>query len=194
MRLFRSSRGVSPVISNILMVAIVVVLAATVSVFAFGFAQETTQPGPIVGQSSGELASDSSGSDDQIVRITHVAGDPIDVSNMEIVVRACGQRARIVNLPAPTTRTTSTPTYLPFDSGNFEGNRNLLSPGQAFGRQSWDAGVLHEDTSNTFTAGSSFEFRIKNGACRLDAGDQVVVQVVHTPTNSVPIKKTLTAT
>ena len=194
MRALRSSRGISPVISNILMVAIVVILASTVSVVALGFAQDTTQPGPIVGQSSGELVSDASGSDDQIVRITHVAGDPIDVSNMEIAVRACGKRARMVNLPSPTRRTTSTPTYLPFDSGNFEGNQNLLSPGQAFGRQSWDAGVLHEDTSNTFTAGSSFEFRIKNGACRLDPGEEVVVHVVHTPTNSIPIEKTLTAT
>jgi FlaG/FlaF family flagellin (archaellin) len=37
------------------MVAIVVILAATISVLALGFTDEANQPGPIVGQSSGEL-------------------------------------------------------------------------------------------------------------------------------------------
>ena len=186
-----SRRAVSPVISNILMVAIVVVLAAIVSVYALGIAGEQNQPGPVIGQSTGELIGDRSGSDDQIIRITHVAGDPVDVSNMEIAVRACGETARIVNLPTPTTRTASTPTYFPFDEGNFEGNQNLLSEGTV--GQSWDAGVLHEDTENTFNSGSSFEFRITNGACSLKSGDQVDVRVVHTPTNSVMINQELTA-
>lgn len=191
MQIPKPPRAVSPVISNILMVAIVVILAATVSVLALGLTEEQNRPGPVVGQSSGELIGDKAGADDQIVRITHIAGDPVDVSEMEIVVRACGETARIVNLPAPTTRTASTPTYFPFDEGNFEGNENLISEGTV--GQSWDAGVLHEDTDDTFTGGSSFEFRITNGACSLNSGDQVDVRVIHTPTNTVMINKELTA-
>lgn len=86
------------------MVAIVVILAATISVFALGFTDDTNQPGPIVGQSSGELLAFEGGSDEQIVRITHIAGDSITVSNIEISVRAeCKdgtKQGRIVNLPA----------------------------------------------------------------------------------------------
>jgi FlaG/FlaF family flagellin (archaellin) len=63
------------------MVAIVVILAATLSVFALGFTDEATQPGPIVGQSSGDLVPQD-GSDDGIVRINHVAGDTVQVTNM----------------------------------------------------------------------------------------------------------------
>jgi flagellin-like protein len=186
-----ASRAVSPLISNVLLVAIVVVLGATMSVLALGVTDERNRPGPVIGESSGELVGDEAGSDDQIVRITHVAGDPVEVSEMEIVVRACGKTTRIVNLPAPTNRTRSTPTYFPFDEGNFQGNQNLLSQGTV--GQSWDAGVLHEDTNDTFTSGLSFEFRITNGACSLDAGDEVAVQVVHRPTNTVMIRKELTA-
>ncbi|MDZ7745976.1 MAG: archaellin/type IV pilin N-terminal domain-containing protein [Halobacteriales archaeon] len=62
-----SSRAVSPVIGTIIIVAIVVVLAATVSIFALGFTDDINQPGPLVTQSSGELVS---GGSDQIVRLT----------------------------------------------------------------------------------------------------------------------------
>jgi FlaG/FlaF family flagellin (archaellin) len=58
----------------------------------------------------------------------------------------------------------------------------------------WDIGVLHEANDNTFTAGTSFEFRLTGGDCAINSGDEVVVRVVHTPTNSVVIKETLTAT
>ena len=171
------------------MVAIVVILAATISVFALGFTDEANQPGPVVGQSSGEFVGDNGGSNNQIIRITHIAGDSISVSNMEVVVSACGETARVVNLPAER----FTPTFIPFDDTvNFEGETSLLSEGK--GGQFWTAGVLHEDTSNTFNSGKSFELRIATGRCKVDSGDEVQVQVVHTPTNSVVIKETLTAT
>jgi hypothetical protein len=108
---------------------------------------------------------------------------------MEVVVSACGKTARVVNLPAER----FTPTFIPFDENiNFEGDRKLLSEGK--GGQFWDAGVLHEDTSNKFNSGKSFELRIATGPCEVDPGEEVQVQVIHTPTNSVVIKKTLTAT
>ncbi len=185
MRVPSSPRAVSSVISNVLLVAVVVILATTISVFALGFAGETTEAGPVVSESSGEFVGDRSGSDDQIVRITHVAGDSVPVSELEIAVRACGETGRIVNLPA----TQRTPTSIPFADSNLRGD--LISQGQPV--QAWDAGVLHEDTGDTFTAGSSFEFRIKNGACSLDPGDDVTVRVIHTPSNSVLIKQELTA-
>lgn len=99
-----SSRAVSSVVATVLMVAVVVTLSATVSGFAFGVTDDIEQPGPNVGQSSGELLAFEDDSDEQIVRITHIAGDSITVSNIEISVRAeCKdgtKQGRIVNLPA----------------------------------------------------------------------------------------------
>ena len=192
MGLLHSNRAVSPVVANILIVAIVVILAATISVFALGFVSEQNQPGPVIGESNGALVGDEAGADDQIIRVTHVAGDTVDVSEMEIVVRACERTTRVVNLPAPTARTASSPTYFPFDGGNFEGDEDLLTEGTV--GQSWSAGVIHEDTDNTFSSGRSFRLRINNGACSLNTGDQVRIQVIHTPTNTVMIRKQLTAT
>ncbi|EMA09159.1 type IV pilin [Haloarcula sp. JP-Z28] len=191
MEIPQSPRAVSPVVSTILLVAIVVILGTTISVLALGVTDDLNDAGPVVGQSTAEFIGDRSGADDQIVRITHIAGDSVAVSEMELVVRACGKATRLINLPAPTTRTASTPTYFPFDEGNFQGNQDLLSEGTV--GQSWDAGVLHEDTTNTFAAGSSFEFRITNGACSLAAGETIEVMVVHSPTNTVMIDTELTA-
>ena len=182
MRVARSSRGVSPVISNILMVAIVVVLAATVSVVAFGFAQETTQPGPIVGQSSGELMIQE-GSDGGKVNITHIAGDTLSASNLEIAVDArdaCGKSGRLVNLPASGGDPVPTSEYVRGDD-IFDNSYNSIDGpiGQAGGK---------------WTAGETATFRIALTECKLNRDETIVVQVVHTPTNSVAIKQTLTAT
>lgn len=84
----------------------------------------------------------------------HVAGDSVGVANMERALGSCGETARIVSHPAPTTRTASAQTYFPFAGGNFEGAQNLLSEGTV--GQSWDAGVRHEDTENTFKSDSFF--------------------------------------
>ena len=178
-----SSRAVSPVLSTIMMVAIVVILAATVSVFSLGFADDITRPGPLVGQSSGELVKDEPGSDDQIVRITHVAGDTLTVSNLEIAVDAgdaCGKQSRIVNLPT---------NYI----GDRFGGKNQLGD-DIIVDSSPDGGQLDTSADGIWTAGETAIFRLASTECRLENGDTVTVRVVHMPTNSVVIKETLTAT
>jgi len=100
----QQDRAVTPVISTILVVAIVVILAATVSVALLGITEYLTEPAPIVTDTTGEFEA-GPGTDTQIVRITHVAGDSIEVENIEIIVRASGPgsklpvETRIVNLP-----------------------------------------------------------------------------------------------
>jgi len=176
------------------MVAIVVILAATISVFALGFAEDTTEAGPVVGQSSGELMVQS-GYDGGTVRITHIAGDSIEVENIEIAVDArdaCGDTARIINLPSDASRF----GFDGFADENLQYRDNsFISKGNFFSE--WDIGVLHEANDNTFKAGTSFEFRINGGSddddCQIELGDEVTVRVVHTPTNTVTIEKTLTA-
>lgn len=179
-----SSRAVSPVIASILLVAIVVILAATVSVFAFGFIEDVNQPGPIVGQSSGELVPQD-GSDDGIVRINHIAGDTIQVSNMEIIVDAsdaCGKQGRLVNLPVPSGGND-------IDQSNIEGDD--IFDQRAYG---YDAvpgpNAIHR---SEYTVGEQIAFRITGGPCPIHQGDEITVRVVHTPTKSVVITETLTA-
>jgi len=100
----QQDRAVTPVISTILVVVIVVILAATVSVALLGITEYLTEPAPIVTDTTGEFEA-GPGTDTQIVRITHVAGDSIEVENIEIIVRASGPgsklpvETRIVNLP-----------------------------------------------------------------------------------------------
>lgn len=166
------------------MVAIVVILAATISVFTLGFIDEADQPGPIVGQSSGELVPQS-GSDDGIVRIIHVAGDTVRVSDMEVVVDAsdaCGKRGRLVDLPVPSGGND-------IDQSNIEGDD--IFDQRAYG---FDAvpgpNAIHR---SKYTAGEQIAFRITGGPCSITPGDEVTVLVVHTPTNSIVIEETLTA-
>jgi FlaG/FlaF family flagellin (archaellin) len=172
------------------MVAIVVILAATISVFVLGFGEDIQEPAPTVAQSSGELTTQE-GYDGGIVRITHLAGDSVDVENIEITVDAtgsCGETARIVNLPSEAVNF----GFEGFSDENLQnGDDSFISKGTF--SSTWDAGVLHKTNDNTFSAGSSFEFRIAGGECVLDQGDEVTVRVIHIPSNAIIIKKDLTA-
>jgi flagellin-like protein len=193
-RLLFSPRAVSSVIANVLLVAIVVILAATISVFALGFTEETTGSGPVVGQSSGELALQQ-GFSGGIVQISHIAGDPVAVSNIEIGVQAeCDggkKQGRIVNLPAEDGN----------DIDEDDDGRSQIEGDDIFSEKSLntiadnvdiaDGGALLDNEQ--YTAGETIVFRIPDVDCTLSPGAEITVRVAHTPTNSVVIKETLTA-
>ena len=185
-------RAASPVIGVVALVAMVLIVAATVGWAGLGFSEQIREPAPNVAESKGELKTQDS-FDGGIVRITHVAGDSVEVRHLEIDITVDAKdgsgQARLVNLPADR----NTPTFQPFDDENIAGD-GFVSKGA--GSQQWSAGALHEDTSNTLTAGSWFEFRIKGSdstAIELSSGDTVTVRVVHTPSQSVIIEQELTA-
>lgn len=187
----QQSRAVSPIISTVLMIAITVILAAVISVLVIDLGEEVQDPGPNIAQSSSEFIGDTTGGDDQIVQINHIAGDNVNVEEIEVAVRACGKTGRLINLPADH-------QYTDYRANNFaaeKSDKSIFAEGSNFA--DWDAGVFDADTENTFRAGSAFQFRIVNspnrGGCRLETGDEVTVRVIHNPTNSVIIKETLTA-
>lgn len=189
----RQSRAVSPIISTVLIVAITVILAATISVLVLDLGENVQNPGPNVAQSSGEFVGHEVGMgyNSQIVRITHIAGDSVDVEEIEVAVQACGKTGRIINLPADY-------SYAKYSEDNFaaeDSDDSIFSQGS--NAADWETGVFDASTDNTFRAGSWFQFRIvsspNNGGCQLETGDEVTVRVVHTPTNSVIIKQILTA-
>jgi len=177
------SRAVAPVVSTILMVAIAVILAAVLSMFALGFTEDVDDAAPVVGQSSGAFEAFQSGSDEQIVTIRHVAGDDVSVDEMEVAVSAtCNdgtKRGRLVNLPLDSNR---------IEQSNIEGADifdNRYDTGY-----SWDLGALKAES---FTAGEKVEFRIPGGECTVPQNGVVTVRVVHVPTNAVVITQELTA-
>ncbi|MFC7058780.1 hypothetical protein [Halovenus salina] len=108
---------------------------------------------------------------------------------MEVVVDAtdaCGERARILNLPSEASR-------FGFDGFADEnlaaGDDSIISKGTS--GSTWEVGVLHVENKNTFEAGESFEFRIASTECGLNDGDKIDVDLVHTTTNSVMVTQEL---
>jgi FlaG/FlaF family flagellin (archaellin) len=172
------------------MVAITVILAAVIATFVLGIGEDVSDPGPTIGKSSGVLENQS-GSDGGIVRITHLSGDAVEVSEMEVVVDAsdaCGETARILNLPSTADDIPGTSSE--FDPENLQrGSNSFISEGTV--APEWDIGVLHKDNYNTFEAGEFFEFRITGGDCPLSPGDVVVVDLIHEPTGTLMTTKEL---
>jgi flagellin-like protein len=184
----RVSRGVSSVISVILMVAIVVILVATASVFIFGSSGGLNEPAPFVADTTGEFDPEGDGNpytgDNQIVRITHRGGDSVAVEEIEITVRASGPsldtEARLVDLPAADTT---------IDDKNIEANVDLIDTSDA-------VQIIQEEDSNVWSAGDTITFRIKTGAADFrnpdPEADTLEVMIIHTPSNAIISEHTFT--
>lgn len=184
----KAGRGVSSVIGIILMVAVVVILAATISVPFFSIVEGLNQPAPNVADTTGEFEAGGE-FDQQVVRITHIAGEGVALDELEIVVRASGEsmddtQVRLVNLP---------PDLSTFDEDSYEGNDGLASG------QGVTDGVLFDDSS-TWNTGQSINFRIPVGAADFrdppvgnnPEADKLEVIIVHTPSGSIISRNTFT--
>lgn len=85
----QQDRAVTPVIATILMIAIVVILSATASVFFLDITDDVKEPAPNVADTTGQFVVDEDYFDDnQFVRITHLGGDSVDMEEIKIIVRA----------------------------------------------------------------------------------------------------------
>jgi flagellin-like protein len=185
------SRGASPVIGVILMVALVVILAAVISTVSLGFVDELREPMPNIAQSSGGFTPQD-GNDGGIVLLRHEAGDSVRVEELEIAVHAeCTggtKQGRIVNLPA------GAGNAIRASDGQIKGDnifdeRSLNTIDNAVGQVN-DGGAL---LKTRYTAGEMILFRIPKNKCELTPGSETTVRVIHTPSQSVIIKKHLTA-
>lgn len=185
----QQDRAVTPVISTTLVVAIVIILASTVSVVFFDIAEDINEPAPNIADSTGEFEPQTDGfRTNQIVRITHVAGEDVAVEELEIVVRASGPEvnteARLVNLPADDDD---------FDRENFDDGDpdNLIDDGSFISRNS----VIISDGIDVWSAGDTIQFRINTGTADFREGedpeaDKLEVILVHTPSNAIISKHT----
>lgn len=169
----------SPVLATVLLVAVAVVVAAVTAGYAFDVAGSVSEPGPTVGETDGRLLADQPGSGDQVLRLTHVAGDEIPVADLEVAVDArdaCGKQSRIVDPPTNT-----------LGSANVEG-------ADIFDYTSPEAGVLEPDGGGVWRPGTVIQFRVASTECTISPGDQVTVRVVHVPSETVAAATTFTAT
>jgi FlaG/FlaF family flagellin (archaellin) len=170
------------------MAAVAIILAASIGAFVLGFGEETREPAPNVAETTGEFAvapPDENAGGNQIVRITHVAGESVNVEDIEIAVTAIGPsldtEARLVDLPAEGGS---------IDEKNLEGNKGLVDEsGNPSPR------VIVDDDSNLWTAGDTIEFRINTGGADFRPGgdaDELEVSIVHVPSNAIIFEDTFT--
>jgi len=183
----QQDRAVTPVIAIILMVAVLIVLAAAISVTFLGVTEDINEPAPNVADTTGEFIP-GGGGDEQVVRITHTAGDSVGVENIEIIVRASGpsvdEEVRLIDLPGDGFFTRS------LADENIEGNDDFIDQGGTHPLlgYSGDQVIVVED-SNVWTASDTIQFSVNSGEADFREGeseaDELEVIIVHTPSNAI---------
>lgn len=181
----RATRGVSPVVGCVVLVGVVAALAG--GVFAAGMAMDRLGDPPPAAVIEGDdigAACRGCGPTDQVVRLHHRRGDPIEVSEIELVVTGPGgsPRTRLVGLPLSTNC---------LRNHHVEG-RDLFD-GRC-GRVDGAMTAVGSNDDGTWSAGETIRFRLRKSAIRLDAGEDVTVRVVHTPSGTTVAERTLSVT
>jgi len=195
-------RGVSEVISVILMVAIVVILAATASVFFLDSAEVISEPAPNVADTTGEFEVGSAAADNQVVRITHLGGDSVAIREVEIIVRASGPGAdlptgvRLINLPG-TGGCSRGLANENIQGLNTESDSDFITQsGGCFFETDYEGDkIIIDADSDTWGAGDTIQFSVSatgGGADFRDPpdkpdreADELEVQIIHTPSNAI---------
>lgn len=204
----RRDRAVSSVIATILMVAIVVILTATVSVAFFDITENIREPAPNVADTTGEFEVGSA-ADKQVVRITHIAGDSVAIEEIEIIVRASGPGGdlptgvRLVDLPGDGSFSWA------LANENIKGldaqsDSDFIYQGGRFNFGSNYGGdqVIVVDDSNTWGAGDTIQFSVSASTGGADfrdppteddrEADKLEIVIIHTPSNSILSEHTFT--
>jgi len=200
----RENRATTPVISTVLLVAIVVILTVTLSVFVSGVTEDINDPAPNIADTTGDFDVGASGyQSDQIVRIAHLAGDSVTIGELEIIVRVRGpdstlpSEARLVNLPAEGSS---------IDDKNIDGENMLIDRGpNPLGGAGPPHLLITSQNANAWSAGKTIQFRIPTGGADFREGedipssglnepdaDELEVVIVHTPSNSILSEHTFT--
>jgi FlaG/FlaF family flagellin (archaellin) len=168
-------RGVSPVVGTVLSVALVAVLAT--GVLAAGTAiEELDEPPPAVVTDGSTLTAACVGcsSRDQVVQLRHVSGGTVEMSDVAVVVSvpAHDTRGRLVGLPLETNCLRDSHVEL---DDLFDGR---------CGRVGGALTAVGSNDDGVWRAGETLSVRLKKSTVRLDPGEEVVVEVVHTPSGS----------
>ncbi|WP_439026548.1 type IV pilin [Haloarchaeobius sp. DT45] len=169
-----SRRGVSSVVSTVLLVGLVLILAVTVSVYALNFTDEKREPSPQMHATLEPLSAT-----DGEVMVTANGGETLKMSELEVVIRNedNDSQVRIVDLQA---------TGSTFTSENLEGTESMVDETSPTGEFVAGPG----STNGEWTAGEHVAVDLPN----LAQGDRVTILVVHVPTNGIIWRETTNAT
>jgi FlaG/FlaF family flagellin (archaellin) len=186
-----AGRGVSPATAVLLMSAVTIIIAAVIGAFVLGIGGQTEEPAPNVADTTGEFVP---GANEQVVQITHVAGDSVNVENIEIILRASGPgddlptEARLIDFPSDGFFTRS------IDETNVEGNEDLIEESFKSAR------IIVVEDADVWSAGKAIQFTIGVGGADFrdaakgidEEAEELEVVIVHTPSNSILSEHTFT--
>ena len=176
-----ADRATTPVVGVVILVALAVLLGASVSTGAFGVASRLSQPAPTVAHSTATFETGpSTGCGDNQVRVVHDGGDPVPVADLALVVRvpASDARARLVEFPLAGTQLQ--------DENVVDDDRNLVYDNCV-------GGVL-ADGGQEWVAGTALAIELNAGGETIAPGERIAVTVVHTPSKSTIVETRVTAT
>lgn len=179
-----STRAVSPVVGTVLLVALAAVLAT--GVLAAGTAMKSLEdppPSAVLAGADVTAACAGCGSSDQVVRVRHRSGDPIEMAEVALVISVPGHdvSGRVVDLPLATNCLRDSHVE---DTDLFDGR---------CGRVGGALTAVGSDADGVWRAGEQVAVRLRKSAVRLRPGADVVVRVVHTPSGTVVARERLTA-
>jgi flagellin-like protein len=157
-------RAVSPVIGVILMVAITVILAATIGTFVLGLGGQLSNNGPTatIGFSDHETTYDSTVAGSEAANVVHDGGDEISETELTIIIRDADSGSEVARDNDLTT--------VAFDSGSMQLNSAL---------------------SSSFSVGDMIIVE-SDGSGAVSNGDEVTVQVVHDNSDTIVAEGTVT--
>lgn len=166
----RGHRGVSSVVATVLLIAVVLVVAVAAGSFALSFADGTQETAPQVHASLAPVEA----ADGQL-NITKNGGEELRIAELEILVRNAsgGGTVRLVDLPA---------TSGSLGAANLEGSAGMVDNDATTGV------VVSPDADAEWTAGDEIGLVLPN----VDAGDRIVVQIIHPESDSIVWETTVT--
>ncbi len=177
-------RAVSSVVGVVVLVGLVVLLAGTVGVVATGLAGADRTVPTVDAQAGAFVAGcPGCGPDDQIVRLEHRGGDPVDVSTIEIRTSVEGRsiESRLVGLPV------ENPGCNDLQESDYEG-RDIYDESCTGVR-----GALAGSGDGTWTAGEVLAFRIAKTDVRIQPGEAITVTIIDHKAGATIVEKRLVA-
>jgi len=166
-----SERGISKEGVAALGFGLTVVMMAVVGAALMQTGENLSGGGPIVSTSADEVEP-GTGPDAQWVRIYHEGGETVDVRNLSIIVRLPDHNKRSTLSDLPTAA---------INPSNYDHNHIFTLEREGTGI----AGAIDaNETDGSWRADESFAFRLEPSRVRLEDGQQVVVVLRHTGTES----------
>ena len=172
----KGTRGSAPAVGLVLLLAITVVGAGIVGVSVIGIADDLEGPAPQNVETEDRLLDPEghpAACGEDTVRISHVGGEEVDLSETFVLVRTPDgpeSEARLGNLPAEGRTFDDEIVYDPDDVINDNCVRGVVADGDG-----------------DWTAGTRIQFDLNSGGGTLEPGDRVEVVVVHEPTGAIVV-------